>query len=374
MRRSAKYQVDVVLRATLIIGVLVVLGLPGAAQQPAALNSQDDRARLYREIQAEGEAIRRQGRLLKKVIQYVRPSVVHVESRKSADRTGLDRDVAEAGSGVIIKRRNSFYVLTNWHVIRNSAKSDIVVALADGRRLQPTRIEKDEITDVAVMRIAAARLVPAQLGDSRAAEIGDFVLAFGSPFGLNHSVTFGIISAKNRRDLTLGSEVELQDFVQTDAAINPGNSGGPLLNLRGEVIGINTAIASSSGGSEGIGFAIPIRLAQEVAEQLIDHGNVTRSFLGVHLDSSYDAEAALELGLLSPGGARIKLITENSAAANAEFRPGDVIVQFDGVKIEDDNHLINQVKLTPVGASVEVVVLRNARRIVIQVQMGARDE
>ncbi|HAA72058.1 MAG: serine protease [Planctomycetaceae bacterium] len=373
MRRSAKCRVDKVLRATLIAFVLAVLGLRGFAQQPAALVGQDDRERLYSEIQAEVATIRRQGSLLKKVIQYVRPSVVHVESRKPADRTGLDRDVAEAGSGVIIKRRNSFYVLTNWHVIRNSARSDIVVALADGRRLQPTRIEKDEITDIAVMRVAAARLVPAQLGDSRAAEIGDFVLAFGSPFGLNHSVTFGIISAKNRRDLTLGSEVELQDFVQTDAAINPGNSGGPLLNLRGEVIGINTAIASSSGGSEGIGFAIPIRLANEVAEQLIDHGSVTRAFLGVHLDSSYDADAARELGLLSPGGARIKLVTENSAAANAKLTPDDVILQFDGVKIEDDNHLINQVKLTPVGSRVEVVVLRNTRRIVVQVQMGARD-
>ncbi|MEE3371819.1 MAG: trypsin-like peptidase domain-containing protein [Planctomycetota bacterium] len=374
MRRSAKCQVDKVLRATLIVCVLVGLDLSAAAQQPVAIDPQDARERLYGDIQAEFEAIRRQRSLLKKVIQFVRPSVVHVESRKSADRTGLDRDVAEAGAGVIIKRRNSFYVLTNWHVIRNSAKSDIVVALPDGRRLQPTRIEKDEITDIAVMRIAATRLVSAQLGDSQATEIGDFVLAFGSPFGLNHSVTFGIISAKNRRDLTLGSEVELQDFLQTDAAINPGNSGGPLLNLRGEVIGINTAIASSSGGSEGIGFAIPLRLANEVAEQLIDHGNVTRAFLGVHLDGSYDGEAARELGLLSPGGARVKLVTEDSAAANAELRPDDVIIQFDGVKIEDDNHLINQVKLTPVDASVEVVVLRNSRRIVIQVQMGARNE
>ncbi|MBB76378.1 MAG: serine protease [Planctomycetaceae bacterium] len=374
MRRSAKCQVDKVLRATLSVCVLVGLILPVAAQQPVVSDPQNARDRLYGEIQAEFEAVSRQRSLLKKVIRFVRPSVVHVESRKSADRTGLDRDVAEAGAGVIIKRRNSFYVLTNWHVIRNSAKSDIVVALADGRRLQPTRIEKDEITDIAVMRIAAARLVSAPLGDSQAAEIGDFVLAFGSPFGLSHSVTFGIISAKNRRDLTLGSEVELQDFLQTDAAINPGNSGGPLLNLRGEVIGINTAIASSSGGSEGIGFAIPLRLANEVAEQLIDHGNVTRAFLGVHLDSSYDRDAAREVGLLSPGGARVKLVTENSAAANAELRPDDVIIQFDGVKIEDDNHLINQVKLTPVDASVEVVVLRNARRMVIQVQMGTRDE
>ena len=374
MRRSAKCQVDKVLRATLSVCVLVGLILPVAAQQPVVSDPQNARDRLYGEIQAEFEAVSRQRSLLKKVIRFVRPSVVHVESRKSADRTGLDRDVAEAGAGVIIKRRNSFYVLTNWHVIRNSAKSDIVVALADGRRLQPTRIEKDEITDIAVMRIAAARLVSAPLGDSQAAEIGDFVLAFGSPFGLSHSVTFGIISAKNRRDLTLGSEVELQDFLQTDAAINPGNSGGPLLNLRGEVIGINTAIASSSGGSEGIGFAIPLRLANEVAEQLIDHGNVTRAFLGVHLDSSYDGDAAREVGLLSPGGARVKLVTENSAAANAELRPDDVIIQFDGVKIEDDNHLINQVKLTPVDASVEVVVLRNARRMVIQVQMGTRDE
>ena len=299
---------------------------------------------------------------------------MHVESRKPADRTGLDRDVAEAGSGVVIKREKSFFVLTNWHVIRHSARSDIAVVLADGRQLQPTRIEKDESTDIAVMRIESERLVPAHLGNRRVVGIGDFVLAFGSPFGLNHSVTYGIISAKHRRDLKLGSEVELQDFLQTDAAINPGNSGGPLVNWRGEVIGINTAIASSSGGSEGIGFAIPIRLAVEVARQLIDRGTVVRAFLGVHLDGNYGSESAAELGLSPPGGARVKLITAESAAADADLSPGDVIIRFDGVRITDDSHLINQVKLTPVGATVEIVVLRAGERVSLKVKMRARAE
>ena len=374
MQRGVKPRFRGLFYPVLIGWVTTALTLPCWAQPRASVNGLGARDRLFDEIQRDAEAIRRQGDLLKKVVQYVRPSVVHVESRKPADRTGLDRDVAEAGSGVVIKREKSFFVLTNWHVIRHSARSDIAVFLADGRHLQPTRIEKDESTDIAVMRIESERLVPAHLGNRRVVEIGDFVLAFGSPFGLNHSVTYGIISAKHRRELKLGSEVELQDFLQTDAAINPGNSGGPLVNWRGEVIGINTAIASSSGGSEGIGFAIPIRLAVEVAQQLIDRGTVVRAFLGVHLDGNYGSESAAELGLSPPGGARVKLITAESAAADADLSPGDVIIRFDGVRITDDSHLINQVKLTPVGATVEIVVLRAGERVSLKVKMRARSE
>src|SRR6185503_4020578 len=148
------------------------------------------------------------------------------------------------------------------------------------------------------MSVAAPGLVPARLGDSGKLEIGDFVLAVGSPFGLSHSVTYGIISAMGRRDLELGDDgVPYQDFLQTDAAINPGNSGGPLLNLRGEVIGINTAIASNSGGNEGIGFTIPINMTMYVARQLIDRGSVAHAYLGVRLDMNFGPEAAAKLGL-----------------------------------------------------------------------------
>ncbi|MEO8270023.1 MAG: trypsin-like peptidase domain-containing protein, partial [Aureliella sp.] len=196
--------------------------------------------------------------------------------------------------------------------------------------------------------------------NSDAMEIGDYVLAVGSPFGLSHSVTYGILSAKGRRNLELGSkEIEIQDFFQTDAAINPGNSGGPLLNMRGEIIGINTAIASNSGGNEGIGFSIPINMAVVVAEQLVLRGKLVRSHLGVVLDNVFDASTARRLGLNAPIGALVKSILPESPAAQAGVQVGDVIVEFDGIRVENDGHLVKTVGLTPVGRSVEMVIYRN---------------
>jgi serine protease Do len=211
------------------------------------------------------------------------------------------------------------------------------------------------------------------LGDSSRVEIGDFVLAVGSPFGLSHSVTYGIISAKGRRDLKLGHEgVQFQNFFQTDAAINPGNSGGPLLNLRGEVIAINTAIASSSGGSEGIGFAIPINMFMVVARQLVENGKVARSFLGVHLDSSFDSDKAAGLGLPRPGGTRVTGITPNSPAQAARLQVDDVILEVNGVLIEDDSHLVNLVSLLPLGEPVTLRVWRERREMTVEVNTTNR--
>ena len=188
-------------------------------------------------------------------------------------------------------------------------------------------------------------------------------------------MTYGIISAKGRRDLQLGVEgVRLQDFFQTDAAINPGNSGGPLLNLRGEVIGINTAIASSSGGNEGIGFTIPVNLAVYVGRQLIERGDVARAFLGVLLDAEYSEEEASQLGLPRLVGAKVKAITPNSAAESAKLMAGDVILEYDGTRIEDDNHLINQVGLTPVGKEVSIVLLRQGRPMQVQTKVRTRSD
>ncbi len=163
------------------------------------------------------------------------------------------------------------------------------------------------------------------------------MLAVGSPFGLSHSVTFGIISAKGRRDLHLGdAELRFQDFLQTDAAINPGNSGGPLCNLRGEIIGINTAIASNSGGNEGIGFSIPINMFMAVARQLIETGKVARAFLGVSLDAKFGPAMAAEIGLPGPMGAGVTAVTPGSPAEAARLQPGDVILEIDGTRVEDD--------------------------------------
>jgi serine protease Do len=216
------------------------------------------------------------------------------------------------------------------------------------------------------MQLDRRDLVTAKLGDSSRMEIGDYVLAVGSPFGLSHSVTYGILSAKGRRNLELGSkEIEIQDFFQTDAAINPGNSGGPLLNLRGEIVGINTAIASNSGGNEGIGFSIPINMAMLVAEQLVSNGKLGRSYLGVVLENAFDIFTARRLGLSVANGALVKSIIPNSPASRAGIQVGDVILEYNGIKIDNDGHLVKQVGLTPVGSTIAMVIYRegNTRRI-----------
>jgi serine protease Do len=209
-------------------------------------------------------------------------------------------------------------------------------------------------------------------------EVGEHVFAVGSPFGLNHSVSLGIVSAKGRRNLELGNKsIVYQDFIQTDAAINPGNSGGPLMNLRGEVVGINTAIASNSGVNEGIGFAIPIQLAMTVATQLIEKGELQRSYLGVSVERAFHVDP--QTGLQNSGlqsnrlqsyraqGALVKVVKPNSPAESAGLRYGDIILEFDGVAVENDEHLVQMVGLTASGKSVELEVLRERTRVRLKV-------
>jgi serine protease Do len=332
------------------------------------------RDQLFDELAADVAELERHGSILKRVVKLARPSVVHIEAKRDNEPGRPARDIDEAGSGVVVERAGKHYVLTNRHVIKYSSLHNIHIKLADGRIANPTQVWADKATDIALMAIEADELTPARLGDATQLDIGDFVLAVGSPFGLSHSVTYGIISAKGRRDLQLGDDgVQLQDFLQTDAAINPGNSGGPLLNLRGEVIGINTAIASSSGGNEGIGFTIPINMVMVIAEQLIEHGSVVRAYLGVRLDSTFGPEAAARLGLPRPQGARVTGITKGSPAELARIAIDDVILDFDGTRIEDDNHLINLVSLTPVNKEVEVHLLRAGRPMRLRVRVGNRD-
>jgi serine protease Do len=240
--------------------------------------------------------------------------------------------------------------------------------------LHPTKILTDKATDIAVMKISAPDLVPARWGDSDKAEIGHLVLALGSPFGLSQSVTLGIISAKGRRSLRLGETSDMlnQDFLQTDAAINPGNSGGPLVDMQGLVIGINTAIASNSGGNEGIGFSIPSNLVRRVVEQLLEHGKVTRAYLGVKLDPDFNADAASKLKLDRVRGARVLEVYPNTPAAKAQLQANDVVLTFDGIEVQDENHLINLVSLTPVGNRVKVVLFRDGKHVTIEVAVGDR--
>ncbi len=352
---------------------LLAASQPARAQWNESGPTSEQRNKEYQDLASESEHLQREANVLRKVAQLAKPTVVHIDSEhnEAASRYGRHA-VEEAGSGTIIQSGDKYYVLTNRHVIKGAAIESIKVKLADGREITPSRILADPATDIAVLAVQAPNLVSARIGSSNDVEIGDFVLAVGSPFGLSHSITFGIISAKGRRDLDLGDGVKFQDFLQTDAAINPGNSGGPLLNLKGEVIGMNTAIASSSGGSEGIGFTIPIDMVMIVAKQLIERGSVTRAYLGVKLDGKFGATEAIAVGLPRPLGARVTAITPKSSAEQAKLLPEDIILEFNGTPVENDSHLMFLVSLTEVGKEVPIVVFRNKQTMRLTVKVGDR--
>jgi serine protease Do len=372
------------------LAVLMLLAMlrPAAAQWEEPELTPEQRDKKYAELAIEAEQMQRMTTVLRDVVHLVKPAVVHIDSEHS-DTPGRygRREVQEAGSGTIVQYNDKFYVLTNRHVIKGAARENIKIKLADGRELNPSNIWADPQTDVAVLGIEAPpegpALVPARIGKANDVDIGDFVIAVGSPFGLSHSVTFGIISAKDRHDLPfeVGDGVRLQNFLQTDAAINPGNSGGPLLNLKGEVVGMNTAIASSSGGNEGIGFTIPIDLVSFVARQMIEHnGLVTRAYLGVEFydkdkdKEKFTAAEAARMGLPRPCGARIKQATHGSPADLARLQPDDVIIRFNNVDIEDDSHLAYLVSLVDVGKEVPIVVFRNKQKLPMKVIVSDRSK
>ncbi len=341
------------------------------------------RDQLYADLSKNASLIEQHYRHIKRIVNVVAPTVVHVEAKKpqksSAAKTDQSKElrpaiVEETGAGVVFQKGRRMYVLTNFHVIENSNVNDIRLE-ADGRVFYPTRLLHDRETDLSVLEVNEPGLVPARIGDSNQIGVGDFVVAVGSPFGLSHSVSYGIISALGRHDLELGPQgVKFQNFFQTDAAINPGNSGGPMINLRGEVVGVNTAIASNSGGSDGIGFAIPINMAMRIAEDLVERGFVRRGFLGVSLDARYTSERARALGLRRSKGALISSITSNSPAAASDLQIGDVIVEFDSVAVVDDSQLVTTVSLTPINRSVPVKVYRNGDIKTVYVTIGQRDD
>jgi serine protease Do len=336
----------------------------------AASGTSGGREAEYASLARDVETLDREFGLVKRVVKLVTPTVVHIESRPDERHKGL-LHVEEAGSGVIVQFGSTFYVLTNRHVIRHSSEEKIEIHLADGRVFNPTRIWSDSETDVAAMSIDAQGLAAARLGDSDVLEIGDFVLAVGSPFGLSQSVTRGIVSAKGRHNLDLGDDdLKWQNFIQTDAAINPGNSGGPLVNLRGEVVGLNTAIASASGGNEGIGFSIPINIVARIARALVDNHQVPRGRLGVRLDINFNQNRAESLGLTRLVGTRISGIEPQSPAEKANLRINDVILEFNGVRIEQDMHLISLVKLTEIGRRVPITILRDGKLLRTEVEIA----
>jgi len=264
-----------------------------------------------------------------------------------------ERKERSLGSGVIVDSKG--LIITNNHVV--SKADEIKVLLSDKREFKAKLIGTDSKTDLAVLKIDAEDLHTIPWADSEKLEVGEFVLAVGTPFGLNQTVTLGIVSAVGRASMGIA---EYEDFIQTDAAINPGNSGGALVNARGELVGINTAIFSQSGGNMGIGFAVPSNMARPILDQLVHGGKVVRGWLGVSIQE-LSADLATQFGVQEPKGVLVSEVLDDSPAKRAGFERGDVIVEFDGKPVENPTQLRNAVAQTPIGRKASVKVVRDKR-------------
>jgi len=269
-----------------------------------------------------------------------------------------ERPFRSAGSGVIFDARQG-YIVTNAHVIENA--TDITVTLQDGRDLKAEVVGSDQPSDVAVLRVSADGLSQMPLGDSSRLEVGDFVVAIGNPFGLQHTVTSGIVSGLSRSGINPDG---YEDFIQTDASTNPGNSGGALVNLRGELIGINAEILARGGANIGIGFAIPVNMARSVMEQLIRYGSVKRGQLGVSM-YTVTPDIAHSLGLASAAGALVSQVVEGSPADKAGVRIGDVITSVNGQPVKSNSELRNAIGLLRVGDRIDIGLLRDGKPLTV---------
>ncbi len=266
------------------------------------------------------------------------------------------------GSGVIVS--DDGYILTNNHVVEHA--DEVMVTLSDNRSYKAKIIGADPKTDVAVIKIDARGLPAIRWGDSDKLQVGEFALAIGSPYGLNNTVTMGIISAVGRANVGIA---DYEDFIQTDAAINPGNSGGPLVNIRGEMIGINTAIFSRSGGYQGIGFAVPSNMARIVMNQLEKTGKVTRGWLGVTIQE-LTAELSSKFGADNANGALVGDVVKGGPAEKAGIRRGDIIIEYDGKKVKDVGNLRNMVAESAVGTAVPVTIVRDGKEYSLRVMVA----
>ena len=270
------------------------------------------------------------------------------------DARPRERQFQSAGSGVIVDAKNG-YIVTNYHVVENA--TEITITLLDNRTFAAKVIGSDEGADVAVLQAKQPNLVAMALGDSTRLEVGDYVVAIGNPFGLQHTVTAGIVSALGRTGINPDG---YEDFIQTDASINPGNSGGALVNLRGELVGINSAILSRTGGNIGIGFAIPVNMVKGVMDQLIKYGQVKRGVLGVNI-YNVTPDIAKEFGLTESSGALVAGVVQGSAAEHAGVKTGDLITSINGVTMKDATELRNTIGMLRIGDKVEIGLLRDGK-------------
>lgn len=273
------------------------------------------------------------------------------------------------GSGFIVSADG--YILTNNHVVKDADK--ITVKMSDDKELQAKVIGTDPASDIAVIKVDANNLPAVELGDSDTLKVGEWVLAIGNPFGLSHTVTAGIVSAKGRSGLRFAdSELEYQDFIQTDAAINFGNSGGPLINIDGKVVGINSAIYSQSGGYIGIGFAIPVNMAKYIYEQLVAEGKVIRGYIGIY-GEDVSPEMAEMLGAKGHKGVVVNNIVKDSPAEKAQLQTGDIIIKKDGKAIDNWDNFRNEVAKIPPGQKITLTVVRDGKEKDVEVELAARE-
>ena len=277
-----------------------------------------------------------------------------------------DRRALSLGSGVLIS--SDGYVVTNNHVVQSS-NAQITVVFPDKRELPAKIVGTDPATDIALVKVTLASQTAVSWGESSGLKVGQWVLAIGSPYQLGQTVTSGIVSAVGRTNVGFS---EYEDFIQTDAAINPGNSGGALINMRGELIGINTGIQSQSGGYEGIGFAIPSNLARRVIDQLIQYGEVRRGSLGRMQLYPLTTQLATELGIRDTRGAFVNQIDRRSPAYQAGLQPTDVIVSFNGQTVEDPSHLGRLVADAKIGSTANVAIIRKGRQTTLQISVVQR--
>jgi serine protease Do len=307
------------------------------------------------------------------IVQRVQPSVVQIETLREVPRDLDDNPLAMPrrprpagqGAGVVIDAAG--YILTNYHVIRDCTL--VRVRLSDGRRVESAEVTgADPATDLAVIKVQAEGLIPAAWGDSDKLQTGEWVLAVGNPFGLERSVTAGIISAKHRRNIVQSRDIRYEDFLQTDAAVNPGNSGGPLVNRQGEIVGITTAIVGET--FQGVGFAIPSEIARDVYLRLRATGKVQRGWLGVGLENLAEEDARR---LKVPGeGVRVRSVV-GAPAQKAGLKVDDVIVAWSGEKIGDYMDLSLRIARTPPDTTVAIMVRRDSKELALDVTVGQRE-
>jgi Do/DeqQ family serine protease len=281
------------------------------------------------------------------------------------DSRGGSREIASAGSGVIVDAANG-YILTNHHVVEGADK--IQITLFNDESLDAEIVGSDAATDIAVIKVDPKNLVELPIGESDQVQVGDFVIAIGNPFGLGHTVTSGIVSALGRTGINRNG---YEDFIQTDASINPGNSGGALVNMRGELVGINSAIVSRTGGNVGIGFAVPSEIARSIMRQILNFGEVRRGLLGVSIQT-IDTESAKALGAEVNSGALVSAIEPGSAAEQAGLHVDDIIITVNEKKIDNSRELANAIGLKGSGETVSIEFVRDGRTRKIEATLGQR--